>query len=113
MWILQVLEQKKAKNLSGKQGKGSAPHEHAPGWNEYLASDSEANVKADKAEGSPETMQRRSVEHIKARHHADDVTAGTVEASYERDEVEGPLKSALSKAKETVEETVEEVKKKF
>lgn len=70
-------------------------------------------MKADKAEGSPEQLQRRSVEHIKARHHADDVTSGTVEAEYERDTVEGPLKDALSKAKDTVEETVETVKKKF
>ncbi|EJD06543.1 uncharacterized protein FOMMEDRAFT_76424, partial [Fomitiporia mediterranea MF3/22] len=100
-----VLETEKAKNLSGKQHKGSSPHESAPGWNEYLASASEAAVKADRNEaGDAETLQRKSVEHIRARHHADDVTSGTVEAEYERDEVEGPLKSALGTVKETVED---------
>ncbi|GFZ46230.1 hypothetical protein JCM24511_04477 [Saitozyma sp. JCM 24511] len=44
-----ILSKEKARNLSGNQDT-SAPHkEHAPGWNEHLASDSEANVKADQA----------------------------------------------------------------
>ena len=68
-------------------------------------------MKADKASGTPEEMQRKSVEHIKARHHADDVTSGTVEAEYERDEVHGPLRSATAKVKEVVEEKVEQFKK--
>ena len=42
-----VLEREKHLNLQGKQ---QSTHEHAPGWNEYLASASEAHVKADKAE---------------------------------------------------------------
>ena len=110
---IQVLQREKERNLSGKQGKDSSPHDHAPGWNEYLASSSEANIKADKAEGTPLQFQKKSVESIKARHHADDVTSGTVEAQYERDEVQGPLRSAMSRAKETVEETVDAVKKKL
>jgi len=42
--ILQVLDREKARNLS-KTHKKSSPHEHAPGWNETLASASEASVK--------------------------------------------------------------------
>ncbi|ODN84685.1 hypothetical protein L202_00581 [Cryptococcus amylolentus CBS 6039] len=45
----EVLQKEKARNLRGEQD-SSAPHkEHAPGWNEHLASDAEANVKADQA----------------------------------------------------------------
>ena len=98
----QVLEREKHKNLSNKQHKTSAPHDHAPGWNELLASASEANVKADKADGvTPELLQKKTVEHIKLRHHAEDQTIG-VEAEYERDEVEGPLKRAFTQVKEKV-----------
>ena len=99
---LQVLEREKQKNLSDKQHKSSAPHEHAPGWNELLASASEANVKADKAVGvTPEILAKRTIEHIKERHHAEDSTVG-VEATYEKEEVDGPLKQAFSKVKEKV-----------
>ncbi|KZP00527.1 hypothetical protein CALVIDRAFT_560490 [Calocera viscosa TUFC12733] len=45
----------------------SAPHDHAPGWNELLASVSEANVKADKAEGTPAELQKSTVDFLKAR----------------------------------------------
>lgn len=41
----QLLEQEKKRNLSKSQHKTSTPHKYAPGWNEYLASASEANVK--------------------------------------------------------------------
>lgn len=91
------------RNLSGKQHKTSSTHEYAPGWNEYLATNSEAAVKADKdGSESPDVLQKRSVEHIMARHHEDDVTAGSMEAEYERDEVEGPLRGA-STVKESLE----------
>ena len=89
----QLLEEEKLKNLAGKQHKASSPHDHAPGWNEYLASASEATVKADKSDGDPETLQKKTIEHVKARHHSEDQTVG-VEASYERDEIEGPLKGS-------------------
>lgn len=42
---LQVLEKEKHRNLSRTQHETSTPHKHAPGWNEYIASASEANVK--------------------------------------------------------------------
>ena len=98
-----MIETEKMRNLSGKQHKTSSTQEHAPGWNEYLATSAEAAVKADKvdADVSPDVLQKRSVEHILARHHEDDVSSGTVEARYERDEVEGPLRGA-SAVKETL-----------
>jgi hypothetical protein len=40
-----VIELEKKRNLSKQQGKTSTPHEFAPGWNEHLASVSEAYVK--------------------------------------------------------------------
>lgn len=43
---LQLLEREKHRNLTQSQHKTSTPHKKdAPGWNEYLASASEANVK--------------------------------------------------------------------
>lgn len=40
-----IIELEKKRNLSNEQGKTSTPHEFAPGWNEDLASVSEAYVK--------------------------------------------------------------------
>src|SRR5258706_8330791 len=40
-----IIELEKSRNLSKQQGKTSTPHEFAPGWNEHLASVSEAYVK--------------------------------------------------------------------
>jgi len=40
-----IIELEKKRNLSKEQGKTSTPHEFAPGWNEHLASVSEAYVK--------------------------------------------------------------------
>ena len=42
----EILELEKKRNLSKQQHKTSTPHAHAPGWNEYLASASEASIKA-------------------------------------------------------------------
>ncbi|KZS92332.1 hypothetical protein SISNIDRAFT_550367 [Sistotremastrum niveocremeum HHB9708] len=82
----ETLEREKARNLAKEQHHTSTPHEHAPGWNEYLASSSEAHVKADKSEGTAEELQTRTVEHIKKRHHEDN------------DNVKGPLSSAVGKS---------------
>ena len=40
-----VLETEKRRNLQNLQHKTSTPHEHAPGWNEDLATVSEAVIK--------------------------------------------------------------------
>ena len=42
---LQVLEKEKHRNLNAEQHKTSTTIKNAPGWNEYLASASEAAVK--------------------------------------------------------------------
>jgi len=108
----------------------------APGWNEYLASSAEAAVKADRSSGSMSDMQQRTVKHLKDRHHTDhDPTPHPVEgpdsnvtepgtttskmkdqngddglamheAVYERDEINGPLRSAKGEERKVVEETV-------
>jgi len=97
----EVLEREKQRNLSGNQ---HDTHKHAPGWNEPLASISEAFIKADQAPvESPEELTKVTIEHIKKRHGdgADVVEKTTTEAfeasKLERDEVEGPLRSAKSK----------------
>jgi len=83
----EVLEMEKKRNLTGVQHKTSTPHEHAPGWNESLASASEASVKADQSTGTTDELQRRTVNYIHARHSPD-------EAGYSHDSVQGPLSSA-------------------
>ncbi|KAJ7285055.1 hypothetical protein C8J57DRAFT_1290309 [Mycena rebaudengoi] len=89
-----ILEEEKQRNLSGTQHKTSTPHKHAPGWNEHLASASEASVKADKSTGSPSDLQRTTVDYIQSRHSPD-------EATYLRDEVSGPLSGAKSEEHES------------
>jgi hypothetical protein len=99
----QVLEEEKQKNLTGKQHKGSAPHNNAPGWNEYLASTSEAYTKADKSDGeTTEALTKKTIERIKHRHNPDDVMEG-MESSDVKDEVEGPLKKFGKAAGEVVD----------
>ncbi|KAK4687219.1 hypothetical protein P7C73_g2905, partial [Tremellales sp. Uapishka_1] len=76
-----VIAHEKAKNLSGTQD-SSAPHkDHAPGWNETLASDSEASIKADQAApgtgGPTKEMQDSTVKHTHDKHHNVDETDRT------------------------------------
>ncbi|KIJ66892.1 hypothetical protein HYDPIDRAFT_26307 [Hydnomerulius pinastri MD-312] len=89
----QLLEREKRRNLSGGQHRTSTPIDNAPGWNEHLASTSEAHVKADRSTASIHDMQRNTVDYIHARHSPDE-RLGPREASYVRDEVNGPLGSA-------------------
>ena len=65
----EAMEKEKRQNLKGDAAKGSKQsNKHLPGadgWNENLASDSEAAVKAEKhAPESVEDMQKLSVEHL-------------------------------------------------
>ncbi|TFY54740.1 hypothetical protein EVJ58_g8683 [Rhodofomes roseus] len=126
-----TIEKEKHRNLTGKQHKTSAPHEKtAPGWNEYLASASEAAVKADQSHGEGDggtaAMQQNTVTHVKRRYHEEDSPVpnpqeqtsspeqGTntshmahgenVHAVYERDEVSGPLGGAGDENSVEVEE---------
>ncbi|KAF7979128.1 hypothetical protein HWV62_43353 [Athelia sp. TMB] len=86
-----VLEREKRRNLTGEQLK--TPHiKSAPGWNEHLASSSEAHVKADKHEhsGTVEDLQRETVDYVHTRHSPDERVGGARESS-EADRVDGPL----------------------
>ncbi|KDQ24762.1 hypothetical protein PLEOSDRAFT_1090448 [Pleurotus ostreatus PC15] len=108
-----VLDLEKKRNLSGTQHKTSTPHTNAPGWNEHLATASEASVKADRSDSSPEDMQRTTVEYIHSRHAPDERTEPT-SAFYSYDTVDGPLGAGADKilSKRTVHEEVTEVLKK-
>ncbi|EKM58393.1 uncharacterized protein PHACADRAFT_252678 [Phanerochaete carnosa HHB-10118-sp] len=111
----EVLEVEKQRNLSKKQHHTSTPIKNAPGWNHYLASASEAAVKADRSDHNLHELQEETLHHIKQRHgHGESTVAepsdvppksgnnkGAVsgeervdayEATYERDEMTGPLK---------------------
>ncbi|TCD70236.1 hypothetical protein EIP91_004417 [Steccherinum ochraceum] len=107
----EVLEQEKQRNLRNEQHKTSTPVRNAPGWNEYLASASEAAIKADRGDTEPHELAEHTVKHMKERHHTVETTTTTPgegsssksetvneervdarEASYEKDEVGGPLK---------------------
>ncbi|OSC97736.1 hypothetical protein PYCCODRAFT_1439975 [Trametes coccinea BRFM310] len=112
----EVLEQEKMRNLSKQQHKTSTPLEDAPGWNEHLASASEAAVKADQFAGSPKDLQDKTIKYVKDRHHSNESattkeapphepgistshmrhngTSNAEEAPYQRDEIDGPLKNA-------------------
>ncbi|KAI0342752.1 hypothetical protein BDW22DRAFT_149138 [Trametopsis cervina] len=101
----EVIETEKQRNLRGEQHKTSTPIKNAPGWNQYLASQSEAAVKADRSDHSPEELATQTVQHIKDRHHTEH-SAGKLEgeervdayeASYERDDLTGPLKNSAQK----------------
>ncbi|CCL98781.1 uncharacterized protein FIBRA_00786 [Fibroporia radiculosa] len=120
-----VLETEKHRNLSKNQHKTSTTIDNAPGWNEYLASDSEANVKADRSTHDFDGLQQSTVKHIRNRHHTNDSPLSdpreqatntnrmddseVVEAVYERDEVSGPLSGAASGSEFVEEEEVERV----
>ncbi|KAH9950006.1 hypothetical protein B0H21DRAFT_832935 [Amylocystis lapponica] len=111
----EVLDREKHRNLSSTQHKTSTTIGNAPGWNEYLASASEAAVKADRSDHNIGDMQSKTVKHIKERHHSADSAepveqatntarmsnGGSTEshqATYERDEISGPLGSAEGKS---------------
>jgi len=93
----ELLEREKRRNLAGSQHKTSTPHTHAPGWNEYLASASEANVKADKSTGSVSDLQSETVKYVKARHFDTDGAETNTTAYYTHDTVTGPLSDAKGK----------------
>ncbi|KAJ3563418.1 hypothetical protein NP233_g6339 [Leucocoprinus birnbaumii] len=101
----EVLEREKNRNLSRSQHKTSTPHgKDAPGWNEYLASASEANVKADRSTSSPQDLQEETVKYVKARHVDSEGTENTT-AVYTHDTVTGPLSGAKGKEEVQVSES--------
>ncbi|KZV72998.1 hypothetical protein PENSPDRAFT_323713 [Peniophora sp. CONT] len=109
----EVLEREKHRNLSKAQYQTSAPMDKsAPGWNEHLSSDAEANVKADRHEHtSPQDLVNETVKHLNEKHSSEERWGATESSTYEREEVSGPLGDAAKKVKEVVKETITEVKK--
>ncbi|KAJ3929466.1 MAG: hypothetical protein NXY57DRAFT_1016584 [Lentinula lateritia] len=103
-----VLDTEKKRNLSKTQHGTSTPHDHAPGWNEYLASASEAHVKADRSTASPSELADKTIKYIHERHSPENAVQPT-EASFSRDAVDGPLGQAEGRD-EVVEKTVEKKK---
>ncbi|ODQ49756.1 hypothetical protein SAICODRAFT_22165 [Saitoella complicata NRRL Y-17804] len=61
------LQRAKERHLKGEDK--DKPMDDAPGWNETLASTSEAHVKADKEEGTMEEFQKKTVQHVSKKHH--------------------------------------------
>lgn len=113
-----VLEAEKHKNPASEQRTASIPISEAPGWEEDLATSSEAHVKvghnwqafdavnsqpytlqADKSGDTTATLVTKTVEHIHARHSPEE-RLGSREAPYERDAVEGPLRSGTPESRE-------------
>ncbi|KAI0001450.1 hypothetical protein BJV74DRAFT_69250 [Russula compacta] len=86
----EVLEREKRRNLSRQPYQTSSPLDHSPGWNEHLASASEAHVKADQDVSSLHDLASRTVAHLKAKGAPEE----SATARSDRDEVSGPLKSA-------------------
>ena len=101
----EVLEREKHRNLSGTT---KHRYENAPGWNENLASESEATVKSlrsDTNTTSAADLQKQTVEHLKASdlQNSED---SSITAKDVKDEVTGPLQSAQGHESGMVEEGV-------
>lgn len=75
----QVLEHEKRRNLEGK----TVPiNPKFPGWNEKLASDAEAIVKAESCDEMPiQELQERTVEYIQRERHEESTTTKTTVSS--------------------------------
>uniref|UniRef100_A0A5K1K3M6 Cell surface hydrophobicity-associated protein n=1 Tax=Ganoderma boninense TaxID=34458 RepID=A0A5K1K3M6_9APHY len=116
------------RNLSKDDDDFSTPISGAPGWKETLATSSEAAVKADHNSGKPLELQERTVAYIRRRRHESEdppsphepgVTTEAMkngeaptQASYTRDEVDGPLKTAHGTVVEEAELTEDVVQRK-
>jgi len=89
----EVLEREKRRNLTRQPYQTSSPLDHSPGWNEHLASTSEAHVKADQDRSSRHDLAARTVAHLKEKVSVEEGTESST-ARFDLDEVSGPLKSA-------------------
>ncbi|KAI0750086.1 hypothetical protein C8Q80DRAFT_1100636 [Daedaleopsis nitida] len=104
-----VLEQEKRRNLSKQQHKTSTPIPEAPGWNEHLASASEAAVKDrhHSEDAASFTETEPGVSTAKMTHNGQAVPG----ASYAKEEIGGPLKNAHGTVLETVEHKEDIIKR--
>ena len=111
----EVLELEKKRNLTKIQHRTSTPHEEAAtGWNEHIATTSEAFVKVRRPEGkkknfdttyafrtqadrvtlsSTQEMQQKTIKYVHSRHSAVSEDESTV-SGHEAEKVPGPLGSA-------------------
>ncbi|KAI9570570.1 hypothetical protein HD554DRAFT_2083109 [Boletus coccyginus] len=64
----------------------------APGWNEDLATPSEAFVKADRETTTFDDLQQKTVDYVQLHHH--DLDVEQTHATYAREEIAGPLGNA-------------------
>jgi len=107
----EVLEREKHRNLSRSSKKSSDLHDNAPGWNETLASASEASVKvrgplslhlhlltyvtsfiqADRSDTNVKDMISKTVEFMREKRVENEENGFSTTAIYRRDEVKGPL----------------------
>ncbi|KAK0450298.1 uncharacterized protein EV420DRAFT_1646538 [Desarmillaria tabescens] len=68
-----LIEREKKKSLSKSRIQTSAPVDSAEGWNEFLATDSEVFVKADRNTGvSMADLQERTVTHMRSARQEDE-----------------------------------------
>ncbi|EKM78852.1 hypothetical protein AGABI1DRAFT_85744 [Agaricus bisporus var. burnettii JB137-S8] len=108
----ELLDLEKHRNLTNSQHKTSTPHQkEAPGWNEYLASQSEANVKADRSSAPLKDLQAETVKYVKARHLDTEASESNTTAYYTHDVVSGPLSGAEGKEEVHVHEEAQLEKK--
>ncbi|XP_006458837.1 ctg1 protein [Agaricus bisporus var. bisporus H97] len=108
----ELLDLEKHRNLTNSQHKTSTPHQkEAPGWNEYLASQSEANVKADRSSAPLKDLQAETVKYVKARHFDTEASESNTTAYYTHDVVSGPLSGAEGKEEVHVHEEAQLAKK--
>ncbi|KAL7004600.1 hypothetical protein EMMF5_005859 [Cystobasidiomycetes sp. EMM_F5] len=62
------LEAGKQASIKGSENP-AAVHKHAPGWNETIASESEAFIKAETADASsPESLVQETIERVTEKH---------------------------------------------
>ncbi|KAK0199992.1 hypothetical protein DFS33DRAFT_1388292 [Desarmillaria ectypa] len=82
-----IIEREKLKSLSKGRFQTSAPVDGAEGWNEFLATDSEVFVKADRnTRISVEDLQERTVTHMRsARQEDEELLAQDAKASLGND----------------------------
>ncbi|KAG5352879.1 hypothetical protein C0989_012269 [Termitomyces sp. Mn162] len=90
---VQTIEAETLRKLLKQQYKTSTPIKNAPGWNEALASESEASADKSDSPASTLELQEQTVEYITSRYNPDDRKEPTT-AGYSREEVNGPLRQA-------------------
>lgn len=81
----ETLEREKHRNLTGSQYDRSSA-KHAPGWNETLASASEATVKADQDHTNPAELTAETIELVSRKHSDPDNSTDHLSAHYRKDE---------------------------